>query len=227
VSELLPLFPLASVLFPGEPKALCAFGERQRHMVHDIFGKPESAGPHRIGVIAIREGRETGPDSGRTLYEIGCMATLRQARTHGEGRFVLVASGVQRFQLNRLDHSLPYLRGEVDLPGEHTGEHGAARLMAIAVQRAFHRYLDALTGPGTGGPPVPLADQSDDPIGLSYEVAQTLMADLPVKQSLLAEPDALRRLTAERALLTRETTLLRTLASVPVPAFWHKRYHPN
>jgi hypothetical protein len=33
----------------------------------------------------------------------------------------------------------------------------------------------------------------------------------PTRQSLLAEPDALRRLTAERTLLARETTMSHAL----------------
>jgi hypothetical protein len=68
---------------------------------------------------------------------------------------------------------------------------------------------------------------SGDPAGLSYEVAQTMMLDEPDRQSLLAEPDALSRLTAERALLARETAILRTLCSTPLPAFMHSRYSSN
>jgi hypothetical protein len=54
-----------------------------------------------------------------------------------------------------------------------------------------------------------------------------MIVDLPDKQALLAEPDALRRLTAEHTLLTRETSMLHSLTSAPAPDLWHSPYNPN
>jgi hypothetical protein len=54
-----------------------------------------------------------------------------------------------------------------------------------------------------------------------------MMLDEPDRQSLLAEPDALSRLTAERALLAWETVIRRTLRSAPLPAFMHSHYSSN
>jgi hypothetical protein len=54
-----------------------------------------------------------------------------------------------------------------------------------------------------------------------------MIVDRPDKQALLAEPDALRRLTAEHTLLTRETSMLRSLTSAPAPDLWHSPYNPN
>jgi hypothetical protein len=62
---------------------------------------------------------------------------------------------------------------------------------------------------------------------LSYLVAASMILDLPVRQSLLAEPDALHRLTAERALLARETTMLRSLTATPAPGLRNTPYSPN
>ena len=42
-----------------------------------------------------------------------------------------------------------------------------------------------------------------------------MVVDLADKQALLAEPDAVRRLAAERALLAKETGMLRGLTSAP------------
>src|SRR5450759_276964 len=174
--ELLPLFPLDRVLFPGEALPLYAFEERHRRMVRDVLDGP---GPGCIGVIAIREGRESGTGGVRALHEIGCTATLRQAKEQDDGRFVLVTVGTKRFRLAGLDHSRPYPRGEVDLLGEDTGDQTAARLTALAVHRAFRAYVEALAGPGAG--PVQIPDLSGDPVGLSYLVAETMILDLPVK----------------------------------------------
>jgi len=62
---------------------------------------------------------------------------------------------------------------------------------------------------------------------LSYLVAASMIADLSDKQALLAQPDALRRLASERALLSRENAMLRSLTSTPAPEFRYTPYSPN
>jgi hypothetical protein len=58
-------------------------------------------------------------------------------------------------------------------------------------------------------------------------VAASMVIDLPERQSLLAEPDALARLNAQRALLSRETAMLRTTTSRPAPDLRYTPYNPN
>ena len=74
---------------------------------------------------------------------------------------------------------------------------------------------------------VSVPDLPEDPVLLSYLVAATMIIDLPDRQGLLAEPDSLSRLTAERAMLQRETTMLRTLTARPAPDLRHAPYNPN
>ena len=78
MGEMLPLFPLGAVLYPGMLLPLHIFEERYRQLVSDLL---DGAGPRRFGVIAIRKGRETGIDGVRSLYEIGCTATARSRPT--------------------------------------------------------------------------------------------------------------------------------------------------
>jgi hypothetical protein len=54
-----------------------------------------------------------------------------------------------------------------------------------------------------------------------------MVIDLPDRQALLDEPDALRRLAAERAMLSRETAMLRTTTSRPAPDLRYAPYNPN
>ena len=119
--------------------------------------------------------------------------------------------GTQRFRLAELDQSRPYLQGQVDLLAENSGDEAAAALAAQAVQVAFRSYLGTLAAQGVAQVSVP--DLPDEPVLLSYLVASSMIVDLSDRQVLLAEPDALRRLTAERALLSREIAILRSLGS--------------
>src|SRR6266851_5750444 len=222
MSETMPLFPLGTVLFPGLLLPLHIFEQRYRQLVSDLLAGPE---PRRFGVIAIRKGRETGLDGISALYEVGCIATVRQVTEHEDGRFDLVTAGTQRFRLAGLDDSKPYLQAEVDLLPDDTGDDTAASLAAQAAQHAFRDYLSALACQGATQLSIP--DLPDDPVMLSYLVAASMIIDLSGKQALLAQPDAAGRLAAERALLSRETTMLRSLTSTPAPDLRYTPYSPN
>jgi Lon protease-like protein len=222
MSETMPLFPLGTVLFPGLVLPLHIFEERYRQLVRDLLDGPE---PQEFGVIAIRKGRETGVDGVSALHEIGCTARLRQVTQHDDGRFELVTVGTQRFRLLGLDRSRPYLRGEIDLLTEETGDEAAAALAMEAVRRTFREYLDALATQGAARINVP--ELPDEPVLLSYLVAASMIVELSDRQVLLAEPDAAGRLAAERALLARETRILRTLTSTPATDLRSSPYNPN
>jgi Lon protease-like protein len=225
MSEVLPLFPLGAVLYPGMLLPLHIFEDRYRRLIRDLLASPE---PRRFGVIAIRKGRETGIDGVgglQALYEIGCTAALRRVDRLDDGRFDIVTVGAQRFRLLGLDESQPYLQGEVELLAEEPVAPAAAGPAVRVVQAAFREYLDALTE--WGGATVRLEELPDEPSLLSFIVAAAVVVDLPVRQALLAEPDTLRRLAAERALLSHETAMLRTTTSRPAPDLRNTPYNPN
>ena len=222
MTETMPLFPLGTVLYPGLVLPLHIFEERYRQLVRDLLAGPE---PRCFGVVAIRKGRETGIDGVDALHEIGCTATLRQVTPFDDGRFELVTVGTQRFRLLGLDQSQPYLQGQIDLLAEEAGDEAAAALAVRAVQRAYGGYLAALATQRAAR--ITLPELPDDPVLLSYLVAATMIVDLADRQVLLAEPDAAARLAAERAMLARETAMLRTLPSTPAIELRNSPYNPN
>ena len=222
MSEMLPLFPLGAVLYPSMILPLHIFEERYRQLVRDLLAGPE---PRRFGVIAIRKGRETGIDGVHSLYEIGCTATLRRVERHDDGRFEIITVGTQRFRLLGLDETQPYLRGEVEVLAEEPPDPAAAGPAVRVVQAAFREYLDALTE--WGGAAVRLEELPDEPALLSFIIAAAIVIDLPERQALLAESDTLRRLGLQRALLSRETAMLRTTTSRPAPDLRNTPYSPN
>ena len=219
---MLPLFPLGAVLYPGMLLPLHIFEERYRQLVRDLLDGPE---PRRFGVIAIRKGRETGIDGVHSLYEIGCTATLRRVDGHDDGRFDIVTIGTQRFRLRGLDETRPYLQGEVEMLADEPADPVSAEPAVRATQAAFREYLDALTE--WGGAIVRLEDLPDEPTLLSFIIAAAMVIDLPERQALLAESDTVRRLARQRAMLSRETAMLRTTTSRPAPDLRHTPYSPN
>jgi uncharacterized protein len=222
MGETLPLFPLGAVLFPGLVLPLHIFEERYKQLVRDVLDLPE---PRRFGVIAIRYGRETGIDGVSALYEVGCTATVREVAEADNGQFDIVTVGTDRFRLRRLDDPQPYWTGEVEMLDEPVGDEGTAMLVAGAVQRGFRAYLNVLADRGAAMISVP--DLPDEPVLLSYLVAASMIIELGDKQSLLTQPDAVSRLAAERAMLAKETAIVRELRSTPAPDLRSSAYNPN
>jgi uncharacterized protein len=222
MTDTLPLFPLGTVLFPGLLLPLHIFEDRYKELVRDLLDGPE---PRRFGVVAIKKGRETGVEGVSSLYEVGCTATLRETEGNDDGGYEVVAVGTQRFRLDALDESRAYLQGEVEFLAEDEGDSAAAGRAAHLVAEAFQAYLDVLTAQGLAQVNVP--EVPEEPVLLSYLVAASMIIDLPDRQALLAEPDSLSRLTAERAMLVRETTMLQTLTARPAPDLRYAPYSPN
>jgi hypothetical protein len=222
MSEILPLFPLSTVLFPGMRLPLHIFEQRYRQLVGDLLERPE---PRQFGVIAIRKGRETGVDGVTALHEVGCVATLREVAAREDGRYDLQTVGAQRFRLLRMDQSLPYFQGEIESLPDKMGDAAAAAYLTQRVQQAFRGYLNALAD--RGGGTISVTSLPDEPELLSYVVGAAMIIDLPDRQALLAAPDTVGRLRAERALLTRETAMLRATTSRAAPDFNYEPYSPN
>ncbi len=219
----LALFPLGTVLFPGLVLPLHIFEERYRALVRELLAQPGEQ--REFGVIAIREGRETGVAGVTALHEVGCVAAIRELTEHADGRFDLVTVGTRRFRLLGLLEPQPYLVGEVAELPEVGGKDAEVAPAVREVQRGFSGYLDALATEGPARITIP--DLPDDPLLLSYLVAAAMVIDLPDRQYLLAQPDAVSRLDAERRLLARETALLTSLGTTPAPGLRSSPYSLN
>src|ERR1700728_922929 len=225
MSEMLPLFPLSTVLFPGMRLPLHIFEERYQTLVADLLAGPA---PRRFGVIAIRAGGEVGADNVAALHEVGCVAVVRQAAPTPDGRYDLLTVGTDRFRLVDVDRSRPYLRGDIELLPDDAATPGAAEAVAGTVrqvQAGFRAYLNALADQGGGV--ISIADLPDEPGLLSYVIGAALIIDLPERQSLLAAPDAIARLRLERSLVLREIAILRATTSPPAPDYAHEQFSPN
>jgi uncharacterized protein len=229
----LPLFPLGSVLYPGLVLPLQIFEERYRQLVADLLARPE---PRQFGVIAIRHGRETGVSGVSELYATGCTAVLQRVERHDDGRYDLITVGADRFRLLGIHAGEEgsgsvtaeqgrYLSGDVQLLPDEVGDEAEAAVVLPTVERAFRSYLGLLAD--RGGAQITIPELPDEPMLMSYLVAAAVVADLPDKQRLLEEPDALRRLVSERRLLTREMQMLRSLTATPAPDLRYAPYSPN
>src|SRR5574338_280157 len=162
----LPLFPLATVLFPGLVLPLHVFEDRYRALIRTLLQRPEPA-QRVFGVVAIRQGWEVGDSSASlTLYDVGCTAEIRQVAERPDGSYDLVTVGRRRYAITEvLPTGAPYLHAAVDFLPEQPGPPGEADSIGPRVLATFRAYLRALRQDA--------ADEQlpEDPLVLSHVVA--------------------------------------------------------
>lgn len=199
----LPLFPLNVVLFPHMPLPLHIFEPRYRQMLADCLEEG-----HSFGVVAIREGQETGP---AVPFEVGTLAKIMRIERLDDGRVNLLVMGASRFQILETANDRPYLRGRIRIMLEAGDELEATGGLAETTARAFREYsklVRELVGQA--------ADEAEPPMEpeiLSYLIAAALNLQVPEKQQLLATPRTDDRLKQELRLLRKEIVLLKQMVA--------------
>lgn len=196
----LPLFPLKVVLFPHMPLPLHVFEPRYRIMVQECLDEG-----HSFGVVAIKDGEETGP---AIPHDVGTLAKILKIDRLGDGRMNLLVSGTTRFQILETATDRPYLRGNLALLPEAADEQAAAA-SSEAVALAFTEYSSLLRR--LVGQKAEPFDPPREPELLSYLVAAALDLQLPDKQALLVLASAADRLKAELHILRKEIGFLREM----------------
>lgn len=203
----LPLFPLNSVLFPGMPLQLHIFEDRYIQMINECVDNKTP-----FGVVLIQTGSEAfGPAA--TPHEIGTTAHITEVTKLPYGRMNILAIGRDRFRINRLDTSKPYLMGDVDLLPFNERNQEMIATGGTKLRPLVKRYLDGLKQAkklqfDTNQIP-------NDPMPLAYLAAVLLQDENDKKQALL-ESDTTRSFLVDliRA-YQKEVTLMDILLSPP------------
>ncbi|MGV1008401.1 MAG: LON peptidase substrate-binding domain-containing protein [Dermatophilaceae bacterium] len=212
----LPLFPLGTVLFPGEQLPLQVFEPRYLALIRDLQQRPEA---HRVfGVVAIRSGHEVGPAAARELYGTGTTARIEALALApgGQPLVEVLTVGVRRFRLDGIDEqaATPYLTGIAswldDGPAGQADSDLATTLLAEVTA-----YRGAL-----GVPPGELPGAGPDvEAGAVAFAAVAGVALAPAeRQRVLDAPDVSSRLRVALDIVRRERALVERLGSVPQPA---------
>lgn len=161
--DLLPLFPLETVLFPRTTIPLHIFEDRYKEMMKEVLEPPAE-----FGIIQAGE---------KGIVNLGCTATVEKVlRRYPDGRLDLVAVGRRRFEIILLDDERSFLRGSV-----HFFDDDDVQPVEDPVRRkvleAYSELID-IDAPAAWQQP-----QLDDP-QLSFQLAQAL-PDLKFRQTLL------------------------------------------
>jgi uncharacterized protein len=206
MGDLLPLFPLGSVLFPGALLPLHIFEPRYRVLIRRSVETKRS-----FGIVLIRSGDEVGPPA--EPHQVGTEARIVAASALPDGRSYIVTQGQRRFTIDRLiSDAEPYLVGKVRYLEEPEGTSAAGRVTdALEALGAYLVAVLAVTEDGRGERALTDELRTATPVDIAYRIAATLAVDPSERQALLELATAADRLLEETRILRRETELLRDL----------------
>jgi len=197
----LPLFPLKVVLFPGMVLPLHIFEPRYRLMITECRNEHKT-----FGIVLARPGSKVMHEE---TYAVGTTVEIREIDELEDGRFILMAIGMQRFRILSWHRKKPYLCGLVE-PYQDVPE--PPQVLASSAKQAqtlFESYLNMLleaSGKETMEISLPALPEE-----LSYFIAYLLGAEDEKKQQLLELTSTLQRLQEEIAILRREVPFMRKM----------------
>jgi Lon protease-like protein len=196
MEQLLALFPLNTVLFPGATLPLHIFEQRYRQMISRCM---QLKNP--FGVVLIREGQEVGGTA--EPYPVGTTAVIQNALRFPDGQMLISAQGEQRFRIVQIIQSDPYLVASVEFMEEEITPEVPA--LAKHVRELYDKHRHAVEH--ATGITQPLEYLPQDPATLSYRLSDQFRIINYSKQQLL-EADLEQRLTAIVEAFDRELRFL-------------------
>lgn len=169
----LALFPLHAVLFPGGRLALRVFEKRYRDMVSACLKREDV-----FGVCLIRAGREVG--AAAEPYPVGTTARILACDLHQPGILNVSARGERRFRVlhTRVQRD-QLLLAEVEMLEDPVPAECVEHRAVLA------RLLEAIEDRDEAG-----ALKLDDPLWVSYRLAELLPLANAERQELLEYPEA-------------------------------------
>jgi Lon protease-like protein len=172
--NLLPIFPLDLVLFPGASLPLHIFEPRYKEMIAECLAQKRPFGIARAKESAVAE--------------VGCMATiLNVTKRYEDGRLDIITEGTQRFTIVELNHDRDFLQAEITNFDDDEPLKAPKTTQETAVQ--LHEQLfDTMDQDFELDLSKPL---------LSFQLVNALPVDLDFKQSMLemkSEPERIETL---------------------------------
>jgi len=186
-ADTVPLFPLATVLFPGGPLPLRVFEPRYLDMVSRCLREDSE-----FGVVHILDGRDTGEVE---TAGIGTLARITDWYQGSDGILGVTARGTRKFRLDRRWRQADGLYlGEVErLPDEPS-------LALPAEYQPMAALLESVIG-DLGRLYAPIEKHYDDCAWVGCRLAEILPMAPADKQHCLELTDPLQRLQILRPML--------------------------
>lgn len=165
MANIVPIFPLPAVVFPGEPLTLHIFEERFKTMIADcLAGDP------------VRPFGVSNANSGN-IQTRGCLVRIEEVvRRYDDGRLDLITRGARRYDFIAIIEEAPYPKARVTFVKEQREE-----IDPVLRDHAFTLYMK-LIELAKGQPHV---EQPYEREKISYMIAHNSGMGLDERQKLL------------------------------------------
>lgn len=206
------MFPLGSVLLPGELLPLHVFEPRYRQLVVDLLS--DDVDEPEFGVVLIERGNEVGGGDQRTT--VGTVARLVHVEALEEHRYAIVAVGTRRCTVNAWLPDDPYPLADVDdFPDELPDADADMARLAVQVAASHARVAAVHRLAAELGEADPTRDLtiSDDPVLATHHLVSLSPLGPADRQHLLASPTPGERLERLDSALDDIEAVLRFRAS--------------
>lgn len=202
----LPIFPLPLVLFPGSILPLQIFEFRYRIMMHTLLHTDL-----RFGVI-FSDTLSAAPTA------VGCVGEVVKHERLADDRFFLICKGQERFRINKIVRSKPYLVAAVDWLEDKPSSDGAHEdLEALAKDvETYMRDVIRLSNRLNGKEDKEIGDLRRNlfPTPFSFFVGSTFEGAPREQQALLELEDTAARLRREKETLRNTLNYLSAASAV-------------
>ena len=191
-----------TVIFPGTVMPLLVGREKSRRLIDDVL-------PDQRTIVLLTQ-RETevedpGPED---LYDVGTAVTVLKLLRNEDGNRTIIVHGLLRVHIDAFSQTEPYFRAKVtsvqDVTAPGTEKELEARVLDV---RAKADRLVELA-PNVPDEAQVVINSIESPSALADFLAANLPLETPVKQSLLNEPNVLRRLEILQQYLHHQVDVL-------------------
>lgn len=189
--EEIPVFPLATVLFPGALLPLHIFEDRYKQMMRYAIDNGGVFGLAYRSDSAI--GRETPPEVG----SVGCVAKINAVVPLEGGRMNIISTGVIRYRVLGLRQTTPFILARIETVTDDLEPGEDLNRIFDDIADTCRKFIEAAQALDEPNAPVS-QELPDEAEALSLMVASALPIDNDAKQALLEMTSTRLRLTRLR-----------------------------
>jgi len=199
IPDEIPIFPLATVLFPGTILPLHIFEERYKEMMRYAIDHNGLFG------LSFRDNANVGKDTVPEIGSVGCLAKINAVMPLEDGRMNLISSGVLRYRITGYPQMVPFLIARVEtFTDEPEHDEELTNLFESLSKTSKELVAAAQSLNETGAVFNP--DLPEDPEAFSLQITSMLPIENDLKQTFL-------EMTSTRSRLMRLKPLINSTLS--------------
>ena len=197
--QIIAMFPLGSVVYPGMPLSLQVFEPRYLRMLEQCLASGTG-----FGVVLIDRGSEVGGGDARSGF--GTLAKIEDATPTRDGIWKVLARGTSRIRVHEWLEDAPYPRAAVSIWNDDAPRADPANLL----ERCIGSITDFYGRVTDRGRPIRLdfSVLSADPVEAGWQLCAVSPVGDADRQKLLGAPDVFARLELLNQMVNEQAELL-------------------